>query len=275
MSEKALKDLSSELAKISKELVKTNDGKKKGIKELEIKELNNVLEALYKSLDLVKAMMEKGEDNCPKVKDLEERTRVLEDQSDHHHQRSLKGKFMISSLKDNNIISKEKKLKEEGKSLPQYVTELVHTKLGVTMRVEEIVSCHHTSFGLVFRLGDFKPSSSFNQIVTAIKSGSGKEANNLFINFALTPRRAALLFEIRQLKKAKKISKFYTDFDGSITVVKEEGTKKKEKVTDMVEKEEGAAGGQDRRGGRAMVGQRVQHRTMTVEELRERFGGQV
>ena len=261
MSEKTLKDLSSELSKINKELNKTNDGKKKGIKELEVKELNNVLEALYKSLDLVKAMMEKGEDNCPKVKDLEDRTRVLEDQSDYHHQRSLKGKFMISSLKDNNIISKEKKLKEEGKSLPQYVTELVFGKLGVTMGVEEIVSCHHTSSGLVFRLGDFKPSSNFNQIVNAIKCGFGKETKNIFINFALTPRRASLLYEVRQLKKAKKISKFYTAFDGSITVVKEEGTKKKEKVTDIVEKEEGAAGGQEKRGARAKVGHRVQLRT--------------
>ena len=275
MSEKTLKDLSSELSKINKELNKTNDGKKKGIKELEVKELNNVLEALYKSLDLVKAMMEKGEDNCPKVKDLEDRTRVLEDQSDYHHQRSLKGKFMISSLKDNNIISKEKKLKEEGKSLPQYVTELVFGKLGVTMGVEEIVSCHHTSSGLVFRLGDFKPSSNFNQIVNAIKCGFGKETKNIFINFALTPRRASLLYEVRQLKKAKKISKFYTAFDGSITVVKEEGTKKKEKVTDIVEKEEGAAGGQEKRGARAKGGQRMQPRTLTVEELRERFGGQV
>ena len=83
-----------------------------------------------------------------------------------------------------------------------------------------------------------------------------------------------MLYEVRQLKKAKKISKFNTDFDGSITVVKKEGTKKKEKVTDIVEKKEGAAGGQEKRGGRAKVGQRVQPRTMTVEELKECFSGQ-
>lgn len=53
--------------------------------------------------------------------------------------------------------------------------------------------------------------------------------------------------------------------------MKEEGTKRNEKVTDVVVREEGAAGGQGRRGDRA----RVQPRTMTVEELRERFGGQV
>ena len=70
-------------------------------------------------------MTEKGQDNCPRVASLEERTRVLEDQSDHHHQRSLKGKFVISSFKDNNIIKNEKKLKEEGKSLTKYVMDLV------------------------------------------------------------------------------------------------------------------------------------------------------
>ena len=110
----------------------------------------------------------KGEDNCPKVKILEEKTRVLEDQSDHHHQRSLKGKFLISSLKDKNVISDEKKLQADGKSIAQYVTELIFSKLGVRVKESEIISCHYTSSGLlIFRLGDFKPGSSFSSIVTA------------------------------------------------------------------------------------------------------------
>ena len=233
--------------------------------------LNIILIALHKSVEIIKEMREKGQDNCPRVASLEERTRFLEDQSDHHHQRSLKGKFVISSFKDNNIIKDEKKLKEEGKSLTKYVMDLVASKLGVEVREEEIISCHHTKTGIFFRLGNFKPGSSFSKVVTAIKSGQGKELNNIFINFALTPRRAALLYEIRQLRKAKKVFKFYTDFDGSIAIVKEEGTKRKEKVTDVVVREEGTAGGQERRGDRS----RVQPRTMTVEELRERFGGQV
>ena len=43
--------------------------------------LTNILDALARSVDLVKTMLEKdGEDNCPRVK-------VLKEKSDHLHQR--------------------------------------------------------------------------------------------------------------------------------------------------------------------------------------------
>ena len=272
---KSLKDLGVELTKVTKELNKTRDKKNGplGVKELEDKGLIAILEGLAKGVELVRTMLEKGEDNCPKVKILEEKTRVLEDQSDHHHQRSLKGKFMISSLKDKNIIVEEKKLQADGRSLAVYVTELIFSKLGVSVKESEITSCHYTNSGLIiFRLGDFKPGSSFNQIVAAIKSGQGKDVKDLFINFALTPRRASLLYEVRQLSKAKKISKFFTDSDGSITVVKLDG--KKNKVTNYIESG-GAAGGQARGADGARTGKKLQFSTLTIEELKDRFGGQV
>ena len=272
---KGLKDLQTELAKVTKELNKTRDKKNGplGGKELEDKGLIAILDGLHKGVELVRSLLEKGEDNCPKVKILEEKTRVLEDQSDHHHQRSLKGKFLISSLKDNNVISDEKKLQADGKSIAQYVTELIFSKLGVRVKESEIISCHYTSSGLlIFRLGDFKPGSSFSSIVTAIKSGQGKDVKDLFINFALTPRRASLLYEVRQLSKAKKISKFVTYSDGSISVVKLDGTKVK--VTNYIERG-GATGGQARGADGARTGNKLQFATLTVEELKDRFGGQV
>ena len=271
---KMLKDLASELSKVNKELDKTKDagGKKRGAKELETGGLNNILDALARSMDLVKGMLEKGaEDNCPRVKALEEKTRALEDKSDQLHQRSLKGKFLISSLKEKNIIASEEKLKQEGKTTPRYVTELVFNKLGVAVKEEEIIACHHTSTGLIiFRLGDFKPGSSYNKIVTAIKSGAGKDVKDLFINFALTPRRASLLYEARQLKKSKKITKFLTDSDGSITVVKSDGSKLK--LTNNGGEAIGANNGGDRSG--AKEGPRRNGgfgKTLTNEELRSRF----
>jgi hypothetical protein len=277
---KIMKDLSTELAKVTKELDKSREsgGKKKGtIKELESGALNNILDALARSMDLVKTMLEKGEeDNCPRVRVLEEKTRALEDQSDHLHQRSLKGKFLISSLRDKNIIASEDKLKQEGKSTPSYVSELVYNKLGVRVKEEEITSCHHTSKGLlIFRLGDFKPGSSFTKIVTAIKSGAGKDVKDLFVNFALTPRRAALLYEARQLKKAKKITKFLTDSDGSITVVKTDGTKMKltnnggTKVATNGGSKDVTNGGPN--GGSKDATKWSFGKTLTTDELRSRF----
>ena len=276
MASKSLKDLGIELTKITKELNKTRDKKNGpiGVKELEDKGLINILDGLAKGVELVRSMLEKGEDNCPKVKILEEKTRVLEDQSDHHHQRSLKGKFMISSLKTNNVIVSEEQFKKGSKTLVEYVTELIFQKLGVRVKPDEIISCHFTSSGLIiFRMGDFKPGSSYDSIVTAIKSGQGKDVKDLFINFALTPRRASLLYEVRQLVKAKKISKFVTYSDGSISVVKLDG-KTKVKVTNYTEKE-GGAGGQGGGADGARTGKRLLFSTMTCEELKDRFGGQV
>ena len=54
-------------------------------------------------------------------------------------------------------------------------------------------------------------------MVDAIKSGKNREVD-LFFNFALTRRRAALLYDVRMLKKNKKIHKFFTDADGQITI---------------------------------------------------------
>ena len=174
---------------------------------------------------------------------------------------------MISSLKEKNIIASEEKLKQEGKSTPRYVTELVFNKLGVSVKEEEIIACHHTSTGLIiFRLGDFKPGSSYNKIVTAIKSGAGKDVKDLFINFALTPRRASLLYEARQLKKSKKITKFLTDSDGSITVVKSDGSKLK--LTNNGGEAIGANNGGAKEGPRRNGGF---GKTLTNEELRSRF----
>ena len=258
---KKMEELASELAKINKELDKTRDGgKKRGTKEIESGGLTAILDSLTRAVEHVKTMLEKGsEDNCPRVKELEAKTRSLEDSSDSHLQRSMRGKFLISSLKEKNVILSEDKLKGEGKSLPKYVVELLFRKLGIRAKEEEIVSCHHTKSGmLIFRLGDFKPGSTFQQVVTSIKNGAGKDVDDLFVNFALTPRRAALLYEVRHLKKTKKISKFHTDFDGTITVVHNDGTKMR--ITNYVEKNDKIGAGGSSLG-----------KTMTKEELLVRF----
>ena len=234
---KKFADLAGELSKIQKELDKTKDGnKKRGTKDLESGGLTNILDSLARSMEVVKVLLENHtEDNCPRVKVLEEKTRLLEDSGDLQQQKALKGKFMISAPRNKDSIASEAKLKEENKSLPKYVTELVYNKLGQSLKEEEIVSCHHTTTGsIMFRLANFKPGSGYQRVVAAIKGGAGKDVPDLFINFALTRRRAALLYEVRQLKKATKIPRFLSDADGSITVVLKDGTKMR--VTNYIDK---------------------------------------
>ena len=234
---KKFADLAGELSKIQKELDKTKDGnKKRGTKDLESGGLANILDSLARSMEVVKVLLEnQTEDNCPRVKVLEEKTRLLEDSGDLQQQKALKGKFMISAPRKKDSIASEAKLREENKSLPKYVTELVYNKLGQTLKEDEIVSCHHTTTGsIMFRLANFKPGSGYQRVVAAIKGGAGKDVPDLFINFALTRRRAALLYEVRQLKKATKIPRFLSDADGSITLVLKDGTKMR--VTNYTDK---------------------------------------
>ena len=148
---KKIADLAGELSKIQKELDKTKDGnKKRGTKDLESGGLANILDSLARSMEVVKVLLENHtEDNCPRVKVLEEKTRLLEDSGDLQQQKALKGKFMISAPRKKDSIASEAKLKEENKSLPKYVTELVYNKLGQTLKEDEIVSCHHTTTGSI------------------------------------------------------------------------------------------------------------------------------
>ena len=279
-----MENLKKELMKVIKELPKkAGKGKNKEQKDLEPNELRGIMENLTKSLELVQKILDMGEDSCPKVTAIEEKLKRMEDAADHHHQRSLRGKFVISSSKINNKIAKKKELEDQGKSVPQYVVEILNNKLGARVREEDLTSCHHTNTGLVFRMGDQKPGSAFSRVVSAIKTGQGKDVTDIFVNFALTPRRASLLYEIRMLKKSPgaKVTKFYTDYDGNISVVGGvEG--KKERVTSIWEREvggrreeQGAAGGGGRREGEARVARAGHFYTMTAEEVRERFGGRV
>ena len=234
---KKIADLAGELSKIQKELDKTKDGnKKRDTKDLESGGLTNILDSLARSMEVVKVLLENHtEDNCPRVKVLEEKTRMLEDSGDLQQQKALKGKFMISAPRKKDSIASEAKLREENKSLPKYVTELVYNKLGQSLKEEEIVNCHHTTTGsIMFRLANFKPGSGYQRVVAAIKGGAGKDVPDLYVNFALTRRRAALLYEVRQLKKATKIPRFLSDADGSITVVLKDGTKMR--VTNYIDK---------------------------------------
>ena len=105
---KKMDELTSELAKINKEMEKTRDGgKKRGSKELESSGLTTILDLLTRALEHVKTTLERGsEDNGIRVKELEAKTRSLEDSSDTHHQQTGKGKFLISSKKSKSSRSR-------------------------------------------------------------------------------------------------------------------------------------------------------------------------
>ena len=225
-TEATIKAISAKLTKAKTAINKQEGkGKKSPYKDLEDSVVRDVINDIEEAVSSLVKLLEGGEQLCPKVKVLEEKNRQLEDEMDHQAQKSLKGKLMISSLPNAAIIKTEEELEKEGTSLTTHIQNLVQMKLGVEVPTEDISACHRTSSGLMLRISNFRPGSSFFAVVDAIKSGKNKEVQ-LFFNFALTRKRASLLYEVRQLKKAGKIHKFFTDFDGQITVKKDANAKK-------------------------------------------------
>ena len=74
---------------------------------------------------------------------------------------------------------------------------------------------------------DLKGESKYRQLVNKIKSkGANKKGEKIYANFALTQRRNTLLYTIRAAWREKQIDKFFVDYDGTITIVLPNSSKK-------------------------------------------------
>ena len=128
------------------------------------------------------------------------------------------------------------------------------TKLNVTLSVEDIGSCHYLPDGSIkLSLANLRPNSAFEQMVTEIKKPDlERRKTNLYFNFMLTRRRNGLLYEVRKLKREGAIDKYWTDFNGSVTIKMDGGPKMK--LTGITSKRDDTI------------------RTYTSKEVREEFG---
>ena len=171
-----------------------------------------------------------------RVEDLEYKSRVQTDTLDHHHQRSLRGKFFITASKNERFLD-SKGLLDNKLTLPEYVCNKVFKKFKIKQHPSEIKSCHFTnSGGIIYRYANFSPDSSYARLVVAIKKGHGRENEQLYFNFAMTPHRATLLYHLRQLKKEGSIAKFYSDSDGSLSFIKSDADNKIYRITSLYDK---------------------------------------
>ena len=287
-NKKTLELLAQELEKVNATLWAPKGGKgvkSKEAKDVGVMELTKIANCLASALNATKSILEDLQvDEEKKSKKMEvmesklvemnnrnnevaKQLRQVEDIADHNHQRSLKGKFFITTEKGSKVIKSEKELEEEGISGAKHAAELIEMKLGVKVEKEDIKSCHHTKAGLILRLGDFKIGSVYDQVVNAVKQGKGRQLKGIYINFALTNRRASILYEVRQLVKGKIVEKFFVDSDGSISVLPKGSADNwasvKVKLTSV---RGGAAWGE---GGGASHSNNVW--TATPEEVRSRF----
>ena len=122
----------------------------------------------------------KSEDISDRVISLEKSSRVHADTADHHHQRSLLGKFVISSPSP-NFISQRGDLEAKGVELAQYTCQLINSKFGFSATTSDIFSCHHSKKGIIFRFSNLSPNSIYSQTISAIKQGHGRENKDIYV----------------------------------------------------------------------------------------------
>ena len=162
---------------------------------------------------------------------MEERVRIQEDEVDECRQRGLKGNLILSSptnwtTNKVTVIKTDDQLKQDKETLTSHILGLVNTKYGVNVPEGDVQALHRLPNGtVILRIWNRRPGSAWDRLLYAIKTGKNV-GFHFFANFHLTRRRNGLLYEIRQLKKAGRIHKFYTDENGKISFrTKDKGDK--------------------------------------------------
>ena len=254
----ALKKIVAEVEKVSKGLENASRKGKKGKageEDLDNKALTSLVFNLKTALEQLVTYVGKEDNFCPKVKEQEIKTRHLEDLSDELQQKSLLGSFILTSKANDtmeSLITPEKELQEP---LVAHVQTLALTKLNVILPTEDVQSCHYLQDGSIkITISNLRPNSAFDQMVTEIKNPNvERRKTNLYFNFMLTRRRNSLLYEIRKMKRNSEIFKYWSDYNGTITIKVEEGGVK-QKLTSITNKKD------------------YNIRTYTAKEVKEEFG---
>ena len=213
----SLESIVENIKKVASDLLPstTKDGSKtrKGKDAPEIDPLA-VLGSLRKCIEDLAHFVQKDQNNKTKQ---ENTIREHEDEIDHLKQKNLKGNIIITSKTQYGdcFVKTEGQLKNENKSL---AVELVKLKYNQEITEEDIASCFHLKKGgILVKFWKKGKGSQFHTLSSKIKSSQGTNIN-LYMNFMLTPKRGELLFQIRTLKREGKISKFYSDEEGNISI---------------------------------------------------------
>ena len=268
---KGLEQASAALLKVARIVHPGWDGKSKLKNSLKpagvtAKNLFKIVEGVNTAFTkLILAVQQVQADKCPQIAELQSKVQDLESDLDSASQKMKTGTIILTQQKEVNLIKSEEVLEAENQCVEAHACSLIKLKTGVAVEESELKVAHHLPNGnLKVKFADLKPGSAFSQVVRKIKTKptSAEKEVKLYLNFELTKRRNAVLYEIRRLKRENKLYRFFTDFDGTISVIQREGEKEKIKVT----RNSGRSGGKDeRRAGKQPA------RTLTPLEICRRF----
>lgn len=166
------------------------------------------------------------------------RFRTVEDELDEMQQRSLKGNLVLTSRdipanpsRGTPVVKSVLRSDEElgDMSLLDHVLDLIQDKYHVTVPQGDVQACHRLPHGaVILRIWNRRPGSAWSKLCQAIKSRPVNPALNFYANFHLTSRRQNLTFLVRNLKKNKRISQYYTDENGAISIKVKETDRKRQ-----------------------------------------------
>ena len=208
-----MEKLVNDLFKVTKRLEKNLGSVKRGDKKLvplidNEADIREILATLRDTISGLIEMTAKNNEVTKTVTNLESKMRLSEDNADHHHQRSLRGKFFIT-FHPSSPVSTSAELASRQLNVMEYAKELILSKYDVEVPCESFKTCHLTKKGLIFRLDNLAPFSPYARLTQAIKTKN--KITTHFINFSLTPLRSSLLYDLRKYKKEGLLEKYFTD----------------------------------------------------------------
>merc|ERR1712115_338150 len=178
--------------------------------------------------------------SCSDTEEALRQGKINRDNIDDADKRNLVGSLLIN-VADNNL--KKDLGVEDDRSYDEInvdcLTRALSDRYKVDLRTDDFIAAKRISRSGTIKVAfkDTKPGSRYKQLVNAIKSkGANKKGEFLYANFALTARRNNLLYTLREAWREKKIEKYFVDYDGAISVVPSNMTKKL-KITSVVNKD--------------------------------------
>ena len=157
---------------------------------------------------------------------------------DDLEQRSLVGNITINI--HDNLLKTQVGVKEDNDYNDINVlalAESISKRYKVQITPADIKSAKRVSrAGSIQVSFDLKPGSPYFTLVQAMKTkGANAKDQLLYANFTLTSRRSSMLFLIRKAHKDGVLEKYYSDYDGSLVIIKK-GQQQKIRLTSVCNK---------------------------------------
>jgi hypothetical protein len=166
------------------------------------------------------------------LKTLKKENDKLRTEIDETRQRGIKGNIIVSCPARNDQPSKavHREVTEGGNKVKESDTDLVlrliQEKTDITIPKEDVVACHPMGLRerntFVIRFINRKPGSAWERLTACMMKPSNMKKNvtNIFINFQLTDKRAALAKAVRTAKSGGKVTGYSINQNGVIKIKK-------------------------------------------------------